>query len=416
MKGNYFVKIMAMTLMSAVLTVGCGKNASAVSMEQLDFQTEISDITVPENIRIVGLGEASHGVKEYQQMKMKVFQALVKNNGCRTFIIEGDFGGALKVNDYIHGGEGTAEEMVSEIGFRIYNTQEMAELLKWMREYNTTAADGEDLHFYGMDMQRYDNNKEYLFSVLDEAAPELGEKYKDAFASLTDEDRFSLSGSDFKQAKKDAQQLVSEMDAAQEDMVSLVGQEAFDLARECANTIYMCSDVMTCSNMDYNKLRDSYMFEKIEWFMQHEDGVLFINGHNGHIGKKSVAGYTCLGEQIDKSIGEDYFAIGTDAMSTEFNSQGNNGEFSVMEVANQNELNQQCNNIDEGFYYIDFSEVTDEQTQNIISGRQRITTLNVGIAHWQKLLKMFYTTTVVPQESFDGMIVFKKVSPTTLWE
>ena len=416
MKGNNFVKIMAMAVVSVVLTVGCGKSASVVSMEPSVLQTEISGITVPENIRIVGLGEASHGVKEYQQMKMEVFQALVNNKGCRTFIIEGDFGGALKVDAYIHGGEGTAEEIVKEIGFRIYNTKEMAELLEWMRTYNETAATGEDLHFYGMDMQRYDNNKEYLFSVLDEAAPELGEKYKDAFASLTDENRFLLGGSDFKQAQKDARQLMKEMDLSQKDMVNVVGQEAFDFARECANTIYMCSDVMACSNMDYNKLRDSYMFEKIEWFMQHEDGVLFINGHNGHIGKESVAGYTCLGEQIYKSMGEDYFAIGTDAMNTEFNSQGNDGGFSVMEVTNQNELNQQCNNLDIGFYYIDFSKVTDGETQNIVSGRQKIATLNVGIAQWQKFLKMFYTTTIVPEETFDGMIVYEKVSPTTLLE
>lgn len=266
-----------------------------------------------------------------------------------------------------------------------------------------------------MDLQRYDNNKEYLFAVLDEAAPELGAKYKEAFASLTDEDRFSLGSSDFKQAKKDAVQLMSDMDAAKESITEAVGKEKFEFARECANTIYMCSDVMACGNMDYNKLRDGYMFDKVEWFMQHEPGMLFINGHNGHIGKESMAGYTCLGELLRESLGEDYFAIGTDAKCTEFNSQGNDGGFSVMEVTNQNELNRQCKGIADGYYYIDFSKVTDEETMNIISGKQRITTLNVGIAQWQKLLKMFYTTTVVPEETFDGMIVFDKVVPTTLF-
>lgn len=414
MKGNYFVKVMAMAVLSAFLLAGCGKSASVVSMDLSVLQTEISGLSVPENVEVVALGEAGHGVKEYQQMKAEVFKALVNNNGCRAFVIEGDFGGALKVDDYIHGGAGTAEEIVKEIGFRIYNTREMAELLDWMRTYNESASEGEDLHFYGMDMQRYDNNKEYLFSALDQAAPQLSEKYKKAFSKLTDEKRLELSTGTLKQAKKDAQELLNEMDAAQKDMVGIVGQEAFDLARECANTIYMCSDVMASSN--YNKVRDSYMFEKVKWFMQHEEGLLFINGHNGHMGKKSVADYTCLGELIYKSIGEDYFAIGTDAMRTEFNSQGNDGEFSVMEVTNQNDLNLQCGNLDNGFYYIDFSKVVDEEIQKILSGRQRITTLNVGIEKWQKLLKMFYTTTIVPEETFDGMIVFEKVSPTTLLE
>ena len=140
MKRNYFGKIVVMVMALTVLAGGCGKAEAAV-MEQTTLQTEVESIKVPENVKVVGLGEASHGAKEYQQMKLEVFKALVENNGCRTFIIEGDFGGALKVNDYIHGGQGTAKEVVAEIGFKIYNTQEMADLVEWMREYNQTVVD-----------------------------------------------------------------------------------------------------------------------------------------------------------------------------------------------------------------------------------------------------------------------------------
>lgn len=69
----------------------------------------------------------------------------------------------------------------------------MASLVNWMRSYNEKAPDGEKLHFYGMDIQRYDNNKEYLFSVLDMAAPALCEKYKRLFAQLSDEARLTLN-------------------------------------------------------------------------------------------------------------------------------------------------------------------------------------------------------------------------------
>ena len=72
-------------------------------------------------------------------MKAEVFKALVNNNGCRTFVIEGDFGGGLKVDAYIHGGEGTAQEAVAELGFGIYRTKELAELADWMRSYNAVS-------------------------------------------------------------------------------------------------------------------------------------------------------------------------------------------------------------------------------------------------------------------------------------
>ena len=63
-------------------------------------------------------------------MKSDIFKALVQSNGCQTFIIEGDFGGALKVDTYINGGSGSAEEVVKEIGFSIYHTQEMVDLIE----------------------------------------------------------------------------------------------------------------------------------------------------------------------------------------------------------------------------------------------------------------------------------------------
>ncbi len=122
MRKKFICGIAIISCFMAVMT-GCGKDTAGVDMELA--QIDVGAITVPEDVLVVGLGEASHGVKEYQEMKAKVFQALVAHNGCRTFVIEGDFGGALKVDDYIHGGEGTAKEAAAQIGFRIYRTEEM---------------------------------------------------------------------------------------------------------------------------------------------------------------------------------------------------------------------------------------------------------------------------------------------------
>ena len=106
------------------LLVGCGGKAPS-SADMSFTQADISTITIPADVKVVGLGEAGHGVAEYQQMKADVFKALVENAGCHTFIIEGDFGGALKVDNYINGVDGVAEEIVGEIGFAIYKTQEI---------------------------------------------------------------------------------------------------------------------------------------------------------------------------------------------------------------------------------------------------------------------------------------------------
>lgn len=393
---------------------GCSNTESFVQADLSYTQSDIGAISVPNDVQVVGLGEASHGVSQYHQMKADVFKALVENNGCRTFIIEGDFGGALKVDQYINGGSGSAEEAVAEIGFAIYRTQEMVDLVDWMRSYNETVSQKEALHFYGMDVQRFDNNKEYLFSVIEQTHPELGAEYSEVFEQLTDEQRTSLDETTLNSAKESLSEFIDKLDAVETDIVESLGQPAFDFARECAKTIYACCEVQLSDN--YNATRDQYMYEKVEWFLQHGDNsILFINGHNGHIGKTSVAGYTCLGELLSNNLGNGYYSIGTDAQKTQFNSQKDNGEFEVVEVSNSNDLNNQFSGEDSSQYFIDFATaISDETWGQILSSEQSITTLNVSLSGMQKMLKSAYTVTITPKATFDGMIVFQSVTPSTI--
>lgn len=410
-------KVICICLSSVVcfaLMTGCGNNTSSLTADLSYTQSDLGGLSVSPDVRVVGLGEASHGVAEYQQMKAEVFKALVQNNGCRTFIIEGDFGGALKVDQYINGSSGTAEEAVAEIGFSIYRTQELKDLVEWMRSYNKTVPREEALHFYGMDVLRFDNNKEFLFSVIDKTHPELSAEYRKAFAQLTDEQRNSLDEAALNSAKEKTTELMEELDIIEAEIVDHSGQASFDFAKECAKTIYACCDVQLCNN--YNAARDQYMYEKVEWFIQHgDDSVLFINGHNGHIGKTFMAGYTCLGELLSDHVGSGYYAIGTDARETEFNSQFDTGGFEVVKVSNSNDLNAQLNNSEDHFYYIDFASAAHDETWNkIAESKQAITTLNVGLSGIQRKMKSAYTVKIIPQTTFDGMIVFQTVTPTTL--
>lgn len=392
----------------AVMT-GCKKGTADVNMELA--QADVGTVTVPEDVLVVGLGEASHGVKEYQEMKAEVFQALVGHNGCRTFVIEGDFGSALKVDDYIHGGEGTAKEAAAWIGFRIYRTEEMEALIEWMRAYNETAGEGADLHFYGMDMQWADNSKDYVFRVLEQVSPDSSAKYREALAFLNDDEMYDISAEAFGQGLSVAEGLIQEVDSAEESIVEMFGNETFAFARECARSIYNCCDIRK-SDREYNTVRDSHMAEKVQWFMEHGDGsVIFINGHNGHIGKVNSASYDCLGSLLAQQLGDGYFAIGTDAEITSFNSQTDDG-FEELRVENQNALTELAAGTEQGFYYIDFgTAAADSGWNRVLSEKQRMTSLNVAVV---TAMKAFYTIQAIPGDMFDAMIVFGEVSPTTL--
>ena len=63
-----------------VLITGCNNNTSSFKADLSYTQSDIGGLTVSSDVRVVGLGEASHGVAEYHQMKADVFKALIKNN------------------------------------------------------------------------------------------------------------------------------------------------------------------------------------------------------------------------------------------------------------------------------------------------------------------------------------------------
>lgn len=402
-----FKKLITAACLTVLLT-GCAKS-TAPDMEPV--QTDLDTIAIPEQVQVVALGESSHGVKEYQELKAEIFRTLVQNNGCRTFVIEGDFGNALKVDAYIHGGEGTAGEMAAMIGFRIYRTKEMADLLEWMRTYNETAPAGEDLHFRGMDMQLADSSKDYLFGILEQIDPELTAEYKEALAFLNDDAIYDLSTDAFAEGMPKTEELLAEVDQAEEQIVETCGSEAFAFARECAVSLRNCCDIRK-SNSEYNEVRDIHMTEKVHWFLEHGDGsLLFINGHNGHIARTNTSLYNCLGKRLADALGDEYFSIGTDARVTVFNSQTAEG-FKETTVQNENDLNALAAGVEGLCYYIDLEKASAyEGWSELLQGKQRITSLNVG---GLTFLKMFYTAKIVPEDTFDGMILFDQTEPTTM--
>ena len=96
---------------------------------------------------------------------------------------------------------------------------------------------------------------------------------------------------------------------------------------------------------NYTKLRDQYLADNLQWIVEFEAArghdKIFITGHNGHIEKTSasLAGYKSMGHYLDELYGEEYFAIGTDFIQSEFQaSNGRSGERPYFTVKNHNDL------------------------------------------------------------------------------
>jgi erythromycin esterase len=86
--------------------------------------------------RVVGLGECTHGSHEVFQMKHRLLTELVEQLDFTVFAIEADFAGAQLVNEYVQSGTGDSLSVLNALGYWTWYTDEVWQLIKWMKDYN----------------------------------------------------------------------------------------------------------------------------------------------------------------------------------------------------------------------------------------------------------------------------------------
>ena len=387
--------------------LGTGKCADINEFEK--YAVTVEDISIPEQAKIVALGEATHGNQEFQQLKLDVFKIMVEDNGVRAFSLEGDYGGCEAVNRYIHGGDGTVKDAVSAIGFTIYQTEEMENLISWMREYNKSATQGNDIRFYGFDMQR----KEYTYKYLLEAVKDAGIDAKELEKLWNQDEQEYTDGYTVDQRKKIIEDIKEEF-------------EEKDILQN-ASAIHL-SDVLL-QNMELGKYiddageiniyRDKMMAKNIMWILKQEEArgnrCIFISGHNSHVKKSGNydADNKVMGNLLADELENGYFVIGTDFYKTRcnlpVNEDGKRKNHIFYSYDPMAKASKQC-----GFdiSYLDFEKIPDSsELKKQISEYSWMGSLGETYSTLYRILPRSYRVWVSPAELYDAMIYVSNAHP-----
>lgn len=281
---------------------GFGTGNCADTEEFSKYAASVSELTVPNEVQIIALGEATHGNKEFQQLRLDVLQVLVEKYGVRAFALEGDFGGCEAINRYIHGEGGTAAEALSATGFAIYRTEEMENLVEWMRNYNASATQGDDLRFYGFDMEQRAYTYRYLLEALQKANIDTADFEK----MWNSEANTYADGYTVEQR--------TEIITAVKEQLPPDDVQAIHFADILLQNIELGKYIDDSAEL--NAQRDRMMAENTLWILQQEqargNSRILISGHNNHIMQCENAGMPVLGSLLAENLGDGYFAIGTD--------------------------------------------------------------------------------------------------------
>jgi erythromycin esterase len=127
----------------------------AIRLETVEARHGFDDLQPLKKVigsaRIVALGEATHGTREFFQLKHRLLEFLATEMGFTIFSIEASMPESYRVNDFVLTGEGDPARLLKGMYFWTWNTEEVLDMILWIREFNQSGTGR--LEFTGFDMQ-----------------------------------------------------------------------------------------------------------------------------------------------------------------------------------------------------------------------------------------------------------------------
>jgi erythromycin esterase len=166
---------------------------NSIPIKYLEAGNGFSDLQplkeILQGVQVVGLGETTHGTKEFFTMKHRLVEFLVTQMGFTAFALESSYSGCQPINDYILTGRGDRAEVLTGQGYMAWDTEEFAAMLDWMKAYNQKVPDERKVSFYGLDaMISHGVGREKVLAYLDEYAPEKSASTDSLFRVLASEE------------------------------------------------------------------------------------------------------------------------------------------------------------------------------------------------------------------------------------
>jgi len=103
------------------------------------------------NARIVALGENSHGSSTIYRFKLRMVKFLVEKKKFSIFALEMPAMEAGRINGYVLKDTGTVDNVLKDLTYPSWQTQEMVDIIQWIRSYNITTD--KKVEFKGFDSQ-----------------------------------------------------------------------------------------------------------------------------------------------------------------------------------------------------------------------------------------------------------------------
>jgi erythromycin esterase len=267
------------------------------------------------NARIVELGEATHGSREFFQLKHRLIEFLASQKGFTIFSIEANMPEAYRLNDFVLNGTGDPKQLLKGMYFWTWDTQEVLDMILWMRDYNKSGRGR--IEFTGFDMQTstvaidivrkfvrsndpnfYSTTLDPLYSELPALQPSTPKPSAVATAGDKESASILLAG---------CNRVANYLESSRARYLKQGATDAtIDWVIQNARLVLEYTQLKTGV-----KTRDESMAENVKWIADHNPGAkIILWAHNGHVSNTGYARSASMGSYLRKTFGSELINFG----------------------------------------------------------------------------------------------------------
>jgi len=329
----------------------------------------------------------------------------------RIFANEGNFDTGQMINEYISGGQTSLDDAM-KMNYWPWETDEVAEMLKWMREFNQNPQNERKIKFYGFDMQTNGINKfskTQILQYIDKVNDQKLNTYREVFDGFND-NRVELLP---EIKNEEAIAIIELLEKNKDIFIEKTSKEEFEMFKQYVEIMKQSIEIQSINFRDeFQKgfeTRDYYMAKNIEWILEYEkqfnNDKIMLWAHNGHISKSfQIAN---MGEKLHERFGQDYYAIGFDFDEGFFRIFAGSKVGKQAVYGMDNTFASTLNSVGLEKFYIDFNMVEENtETHHFISEKQKIRFIGAVIVDREE--DRFEE--VEPIKAYNGIIYIRKTN------
>lgn len=384
-------------------------NSTPIIIEGNQAPTFIENINKIENVKVFGFGEATHHHSEFFKIKSEIFKELVMKKGVKIFAIEESFGAAYELNKFLKSNvQGDPKDLLLNFKQKIWPTEEMYQLLLWIKSYNDKQNESEKITFHGIDTM-------FNYKIIDI----LSELLTEANIILDDDSKSMLKFyaiENFVPNKKTGQEYNDEKIIS--TLKLLITNSNLNLPKktEALNSLSAVTSYIKYIRKANQKDRDEDMAANVIRILNQNpiDSKIFIWAHNEHIKKTYLfnSKIPTMGSILSKELGNQYYSVGFEFGIGELmglNESGNWEVYTIAKPIKNTESYTTFSRIREGNYFFNFEHaIKDPSMKSFLQKKSNYVVIG-GLGLQLKYVK-YSLATENYLDMYNGLIYINNIS------